>query len=40
MTDELTQEYLHSVLNYDPKTGDLIWKERKGNARFNSRYPS
>lgn len=36
---ELTQEYLKECFNYDPTTGNLIWKERpRGRFRTHATY--
>jgi len=38
----LSKEYLSSIIDYNPCTGDFFWKRRTGNNRsdnvFNSRY--
>lgn len=45
LTESITQEYLHSILNYDRKTGWLTWKPRTTAtvdksrvAQWNARY--
>ncbi|WPH64071.1 endonuclease [Vibrio phage vB_VpP_1] len=34
----ISQKELIDLVNYDPETGIFTWKERKENARFNTRY--
>jgi hypothetical protein len=37
MTQEiLTQSYLKELFNYDPDTGNLIWKASRGRIKINS----
>jgi len=34
-----SQEYLNSILHYNPKTGDIVWRRREGfRPQWNGRY--
>lgn len=33
-----TPEILRQLLDYRPETGKLFWREREGNARWNTGY--
>tara|TARA_R110000764_G_scaffold46510_1_gene104319 strand:- start:9748 stop:10269 length:522 start_codon:yes stop_codon:yes gene_type:complete len=35
---QLSKSLLNSLLNYDPLTGELTWKERVNNSKFNNTY--
>lgn len=34
----LTQEYLKSIIHYDPLTGEFIWLKRNNKKSWNTRY--